>query len=424
MPYPVTVNVTFDFSSGPIFGYPFTLDSASYGLLDKGILLDSASNIVDISNVTLMISTNGGYNLLQDKFQLGQATIRILDTNGNWNPQNPNSIYYPNLVPLRKIQVTATYLGVTYYIYSGYTQSYNYTYDKPQNIGYVDIICADAFRLFNLSNVTTIANAVANQDTGTRINAILDQIGWPTSMRSVTTGGTETICQADPGTNRTALAAISMVEFTEQGAFYIDPAGVAVFKSRAEVMATNGTNPTSFANNNTAIPYTNVAFAFDDKLIINQTNMTRTGGSTQTYSDLTSISTYFPHSFTQQNLLMTTDADAYNLAALYCATRATTTIRIDSMTLNLCDPAMVTAGVVAALYLDYFNTVAILNVGQTTTSGTSNITKTLQVMGVAHSITPTTWETTFTTSEPIDGAFLLDSTLYGLLDNSDSILAY
>jgi len=118
------------------------------------------------------------------------------------------------------------------------------------------------------------------------------------------------------------------------------------------------------------------------------------------------------------------DTDAQNIANIYVATRATTTIRIDAMTLDLTTPNY-SAGITAALSLDYFNTVKITNVGQTTTTGgDSTITKTLQIMGSAMEITPNTWKITYTTSEPIVGPFILDSTIYGLLDNTDSVLSY
>jgi hypothetical protein len=191
-------------------------------------------------------------------------------------------------------------------------------------------------------------------------------------------------------------------------------------------MSYSGQNPTIFTNAGSGgIPYNNIVFAFDDKLIINQTNAQNIGGTMQTSANTASISTYFPHSMTQQNLLPQTDPDALNIAQIYTATRADTTLRIDAMTLDLSDPAMVTAGVIAALSLDYFSTVQITNYGQTTTTGgTSTITKTLQVMSASHEITPNTWKATFTTSEPIVGSFILDSSLYGLLDDSNSILSY
>ena len=47
-------------------------------------------------------------------------------------------------------------------------------------------------------------------------------------MREVSTTSTTTV-QADTGATRTALSAIKMAEFADQGAFYMDGEGDAVF---------------------------------------------------------------------------------------------------------------------------------------------------------------------------------------------------
>jgi hypothetical protein len=423
MAYPFSVVVTFDFSSGPVFGYPFTIGDPKNGVLGQNVLADSASQIVDISDQVANIQIKGGYNLLQDQFEAGTANFRILDPDGAWNPQNENSPYFGKLLPLRKIRVAAPYGGVTHYLFSGYTTAYNYTYPKDQTIGYVDIVAVDGFRLFNLANVNTITGQAAGQDTGTRINKILDTIQWPNSMREVATGGTETTVQADPGTARTALQALKMVEFSEQGAFYMDGEGDAVFKSRSYLMGKSGQNSTTFANDGTGIPYKNIVFAFDDKLIINQANITNIGGSMQSVSNTDSIATYFPHSFSTTNVLTQTDTAAQNIARNYVATRAFTTIRIDAMTLDL--SVLNSTGIQAALSLDYFDTATIKNVGQTTsTGGDSTITKTLQIVGMAYDITPNTFYTTYTTSEPIVGSFIIGSSIYGIIGDTNSVLAY
>ena len=428
MSYPVTLTVNFDFSNGPIFGYSFTIGDPQHGILGTNVLADSASDVVDISDQVLKVSTKGSYNLIQNQFVSNTCSVTVLDPNGDWNPQNTASPYYGKLVPLRKLRISATYLGVSYFIFSGYTESYNYTYPKDQEYGYVQINCTDAFRLFNLANISTVSGATAGQDTGTRIGKILDQIQWPTSMRTITTGGSETTCQVDPGTNRSALQALKMVEYTEQGAFYIGATGNAVFKSRAQINGYSGQSPTVFTNAGSGgIPYNNIVFAFDDKLIINQTNVQNVGGTMQSATNSTSISTYFPHSYTQQNVLSQSDTAALEIARMFTAARAFTTIRIDAMTLDLSDPAMVSAGIIAALSLDYFNTVQITNLGQTTsTSGTSTITKTLQVMGSNHEITPNTWKTTFATSEPINASFIIGSSIYGVIGDPNylSVMSY
>jgi hypothetical protein len=415
MTYPITINVQFDFSSGAIFGYSFIIGDPQHGILGVNVLADAASDIVDVSNQVPSISIQGGYNLLQDQFQVTVAKIRILDPNGDWNPQNTSSPYYGKLVPNRKVRVSATYAGITHFLFSGYSSAYDYTYPKNQDIGYVDVTCSDAFRLYQLANISTVASAGAGQDTGTRINKILDQISFPASMRSIDTGGTETICQADPGTGRTALQAIKQVEATEQGGFYMDGGGNAVFKSRAYIEGKSGKNPTYFSNAGDGINYKNVVFAYDDKLIINDATFANVGGTDQHYTNAASYQKYFPHSFSSKVLVGATDADAFNVAATYVQTRAETSLRIDALVLDLTTPDYA-AGITAALSLDYFDTVRIKNVGQTTTTGgDSTVDKTLQVMGNAYQITPNQFTVTFTTSEPIVDSFQIGSSLYGII---------
>lgn len=266
-----TLVVTFDFSSGASFGNPLLLDE---GILDTNVLADATALVVDISNQINSVSIRRGYNLLQEQFQTGTASIRLLDQNGDWNPTNTASPYYPNLVPLRKVRISAD----SYFLFSGYTVAYNYQWDKEQNVGYVDIELSDAFRLFNMSNITTVTGGTAGQTTGTRITAILDQIGFPSSMRNIEAGATTV--QADPGTSRTSLQAFQNMEFSEQGAFYILPTGDAEFLSRATIQSKSGVNATFFSNDGTGIEYRNIVTALDDKLIINTTSITRAGGTT------------------------------------------------------------------------------------------------------------------------------------------------
>jgi hypothetical protein len=42
------VKVTVNFTDGPIFGYPFTLDSTEHGILGTNILADTQADILDV----------------------------------------------------------------------------------------------------------------------------------------------------------------------------------------------------------------------------------------------------------------------------------------------------------------------------------------------------------------------------------------
>jgi hypothetical protein len=413
MTYPITLEVTVDFSNGATFGVPFTIGDPANGIIGVSPLGDTSSGTltVDVSNQVGRVSIKTGYNLLQDQFEAGQATVRIYDQNGDWNPENPLSPYAGKLVPNRKIRVSATYNSNSYWLFSGYTSSYNYSYPKDQELGYVEIQATDAFRLFNLSNVTTITGATAGETTGSRMGDILNQISFPATMRSLDTGNTTV--QADPSSTRTSLQAMKNVEFSEQGAFYMSPEGNAIFKSRSNLQKMAGGTQTYFSNAGDGIGYFNITTALDDKLVINQANITRLGGTMQSASDATSIATYFPHSMNQSSLVVETDAETLNIAKAYVATRKDTSLRIDNLTLDLTTPDY-NDGITAALSLDFFNVVKIKNVQQ----GTTFIEKTLEVVGVSHEITPTDWRTSFTTSEPIIEAFIIGNSAWGIIGQS------
>jgi hypothetical protein len=391
MGLPATISVKINLSGGASFGNPFILGTSQLGFAE---LASAIPVIVDVSTSTTNISTRRGRNLLQDQYESGQATIRVVDPNGDFNPQNTSSPYYGLLQPLRKIQASAIYGGVTYGLFGGYITEYRYTYPTGQEVGYVTFICYDAFRLMYNSNVTTVTGGTAGQTTAQRVQSILTMIAWPPAFTSIGTGATT--CVADPGTTRTVLEAIQTAEFTEQGAFYIDENGVATFKGRQFVVDAQAASPTVFNQTGTGINYAGITFALDDKTIVNKATVTRIGGTAQTYSDATSIAQYFTRSITATDMLMQSDANALALATAYVDSRKETSIRIETITLDLVTPNYA-SGVLAGLSLEFFDTVDITN----EQPGGSTIQKKLQIQGIAHTITPNTWVTTFATQEPL-----------------------
>jgi hypothetical protein len=224
-------------------------------------------------------------------------------------------------------------------------------------------------------------------------------------MRTVATG--LNTCVVDPGTARTSLEALKNAEFSETGAFYMDGSGTAVFKNRPEVMSSLAADSIEF-DQTTGIPYKNLKYSFDDKLIINQATFTRVGGTAQTVSDTDSVNKYFPHGISQDNLVAETDAIVANIAKEYVATRKETTIRIDEMVVDLLDPAVPTDTMIG---LDYFDNLKITNVQP----DGSTIVKTLQCQGINWDITPNKMTATITTLEPIADGFIVGSSTYGII---------
>ena len=408
------INAIINFSTGPSFAQAMIIDQ---GILGTNVLADSAAVIVDVSNQVNRIETNRGRTALSDQFQTGSLTLRIVDQNGDFNPQNVSGPYYNLLTPMKKVQITATFNNVTYPIFSGFITSYVTTYpgESDDTVAITTIQAVDAFRLAQIAQISTVTDATAGQLSGTRINKILDQIDWPDSMRDIDAG--LTTVQADPGTNRTALSALTTVSTSEYGALYVDGYGSFVFQDRAVTVGSIGATPTVFADNGTGINYFDAAWILNDVLIFNKATITRTDGTAQVASNQASIDKYFLHSYFLDNLLMQTDAVALDYAQAYVASRAETTIRCDAIVLDLYTPNYDT-GVVAALDLDFFDPITII----TTQPGGSLLEKTLQIFGVRMNITPNSWKTTFTTLEPVIDGFIIGNVDYGVL--GQNVLSY
>jgi hypothetical protein len=408
-----TINAVINFSTGPAFAQAMILDS---GILGTNVLADSAALIVDVSNQVDGITTTRGRNAQADLFQTGTLTLRIVDQNGDFNPQNASGPYYGLLTPLRKVQITGTYAGIEYPMFSGFITSYTTTTPKmATDVVYTTITAVDAFRLFTNSQISTVTLAAPGDNAGERVNAILDEISWPASMREILYG--TTIMQADPGNARTALAAMQTATTSEYGAIYVDARGSVTLKDRAFCIDSQALPVTRFNDDGTDINYFNAIWRLDDTQVYNSASITKIGGTAQLAEDAASIEQYFVHSYNQTNLVMDTNADALNYAQAYVASRAETQTRCDLIELDLYMDDY-NDGILAALSLDFFDPVEIT----TNQPGNSTLVQTLQVFGVQHRVTPNSWKTSFTTLEPIIDGFILDSTLYGVLDTS--VLAY
>lgn len=419
------LGVSINFQDGPAFGNPLILGNL-LSPLDTGILADAASDIVDITNMVYKTSVRRGRLRILSNFEVGTASVTLFDPDSWFNPQNTESPYYGKLVPLRKIQIWADMelSGTVYrfYIFSGYITSYDTGFYVGTNAtASVTIQCADGFRLLN--NVNTgeapIPGCTYGQYSGERIETILDYAGFPSSMRQIEQGNS--LMQADPGGQRNVLNAIQTVEQSEFGAFYISPVGGAKFLSRTTISELADSPARLFSDTGApgTIKYSNLDFAYDDQLILNDVIVTRNNDGIgpavpQEVADDPSILRYFTKSGQRTGILVQTDLEANDQARTLIAARKNADIRIDSMTLNLSDPDAIARNV-AALRADIYTLVNI----EKSMPGGSTVVRELFIQGVQHDVTPSTWTTQLLTAEPIIQAFILGSENQGILGLTD-----
>jgi len=406
MTLPATPKVVLRLGPGASFGNVLVLGDPLNGILGEDQLGTATAEIVDVTDQTVEIQTRRGRDRVFEHYTPGQATVRFLDFNGDWNPSNPASPYVGQILPLRQISITADYLGTEHYLFSGYVTSWDWEWPKGATFGYVTVTADDGFRLLALSNIENVPAASTGDYPGTRVNQILDVVNWPTTMRNVDTGATE--LQNDPDTLRPTLTALHTVEDTELGGLYMDSNGDVRFKSRANIAIQATGTATAFADDGTGIAYQQLDVSLDDEELSNEVTITPHGGTPETASDATSIEDYFVRTLNRSELLMRHQADAYGQALAILAYRKNIRLRVNSIGLDLSSPS---TRVAAGLTLDIGDPITILR----TISGTDAVDVRLTVQGVSHTITPDRWATTFTTREPLSTSFILNSLEFGVL---------
>ena len=406
MPAAATLKATVRFTASPSFGVSLVLGDTG-SPLGTGVLSDAATTPVDVTAVTNTVTISRGRDRILDRGSAGTCTITLTDTTGTLTP---DGAYGDEILPMRQLQISAEYDSVVYTLYSGFIEAWDYTYSPGEGAAFITITAADAFRILNLTEVTTVSGSSAGDLTGTRIGEILDEISWPVSSRDFSAG--LTTCQADPGTTRDTLSAIQTVVDTELGAFFTKPNGVLKFMDRNAIVKAHAGTPTDYVDTGSGIYYESVDFDIDDTILANDVTVQRTGGTAQNVTDATSISSFFERDLSRTGLLMDSDADALNQAKAILNQRKDPDLRIGSITIDAYQDT--SDRVVAALNTELFDPIQVTR----TQPGGGTVTRSLSVQGIEHHITSSAWKTTFQTAEKILDGFILDSATSGVLDTS------
>ena len=414
MPAP-TLRVFVDFDSDTAFEInPLILGSATEGILGTNTL-GSGTLPLEVTNLVSKVSIRRGRNRITSQFEAGTANVTLYDQNGDWNPTNPASIYYPNLVPLRQIIIYATYATNNYFLFSGFITNYDTGFRQGNDeLSTVTLRCVDGFKLLAGSGITTVPGSGV-QLSGARVNAILDEIDWPISLRDIDAG--DSTLQTDPGTDRDALQALFNVEQSEFGGIFLDGNGKVNFVSRDNLIAAPAFPVYEFSDQGTDISYTNAVVALDDTTLINDVTITRLGGTAQNAFDQDSIDKFFLHSGTRSGILVQTDVEALDQAEGILATRKDPEIRIDSIQLNLYDDANPNKPL-AGVDIELLDGVTVTK----TTPGSTSVVQSSLVNAIHHDITKSSWMTTLYTTEPLLAGFVLDSDVSGIL--GEDVLSY
>lgn len=277
---------------------------------------DSVLNFdTDITTFVRKIGYRRGRNNPLNEINPGSGDATIDDALRRFDPSNAASPYYPNIVPMRPIQMKAEISGHAYYLATQFVERWP---RKRVGRSYAErgITTIDGFDLLSLAGLA--GKTYGTQLSGSMIAAILNDANWSASLRSLSSGKASIAAQTFTTTDTTkALGLIQQIVGPggENGIFYINGRGVAVFLDRqAQITAPFSTSQATFTDLVTMageFGVTDIQPTSDKDLIVNDWTGTRAGGAAQQAIASASFLQYGRRS-KQVSSLLTTDADTLN----------------------------------------------------------------------------------------------------------------
>ena len=397
MTLPVSTAVLFYSDSG--VADPFTLDSATSGVLDSDVL--EGITPVDITADVYAIRVDRGRSRWLDDFQAGTCSISLDNRTRTYDPTGGGT-YSTDIVPGKRFRVTT---GGTP-IFDGTSDDWDIAYSLGGD-SVASVVISDGFS--DLGHTILTETATTSQLSGARLTAILDRadVNFPTAYRDIAAG--VTTLQADTIADGTDVASYAqLISRTEGGRLFMAADGDLTFRDRYETQTTVGA--LKFADDGTGVPYYGIQVAVGSELLFNRALVTRVGGTQQTADNLTSQDSYGVRTLEYSNLLFNSDTDSDNFAEYLVSRYGTPEVRISQIDINLHALDATQAGNVIGTELG-----DVIRVVYSPPGGGTAIDRYAVVDRISHEIGPQMHNIVFGLSKTAQ-AFTLDSDPFGELD--------
>lgn len=192
---------------------------------------DSAEDeVVELTDpdysMVLSARTERGRDSELDQATSGIAELTVDNFAGDFNPENAGGQYYGQLALGKWITIFEVYLGVKYKHFTGKIDKITPNDDPTDLTAY--ILAVDGMDDLAGTEIKTVLRTTT--ETGELVGDVLDAANWPAGDRDLDTG--VDILQVGWFHKVKALDSIRILEKTEDGRFYIDIDGDAIWENR------------------------------------------------------------------------------------------------------------------------------------------------------------------------------------------------
>jgi len=405
----ITPQVEIGFDLGPDTPVGFTLDDPVKGVLDNTQYILAGLLFYDISERVRSISTRRGKSEALDRIDAGISSIVLDNSDRLFDPLYEPGLYYGQLVPRREIRISANDTPV----FRGFIEDFDLNYD-PGSRSTVRIDIADAFSI--LANASIDELDPPSELSGARINRVLDlpEVSWPSALRDIEDGNTIMLDSSVEGTG--ALEYLQLVANSEFGNLFISKDGNLVFKERNS----SPNNPDLIFSDDPApsssikIPFASVQAIYGSENLYTRILLANTDIVPEEVLVENEAATglYGARTYSATNLLVQDPADLENLATFLLGTYQEPLYRFESVSVIL--DKLDEVGTAAVLDLEIGD---IVQVRFLPNGIPPAIELPARIIGVTHSWEPNLKRVSFTLETLNFGIFVLDSSLFGELDD-------
>lgn len=287
--------------------------------------------------------------------------------------------------------------SVTFDLFRGFVDNWLVEWEADVN-SIVNVPCTDGFKLLTGNRRAQVSPVGANEDTGARVDRILDSANWPEDEREIATG--DVLCQ-ETTLEGEALAELFTTADTEIGELYINEQGKVVFRNREAVLADNrAVNVQArFGDGGETtgeLQYHDVVINNESEQLVNEVRITRVNGTPQTSRDLDSIeklSGGIPQTFERDDLIMASDAEAKSYADWILYISSQPELRFESLIIRPQKYGWEQELFPQVLGRQFGDRIEI---SRRPVGGGDPVIREVFIRGVEHTIRPYEWETRFT----------------------------
>jgi hypothetical protein len=257
-----------------------------------------------------------GLNL---RYEAGTLTVELNNGDRAFDPTNLLGPYVSGgvteLTPMVRVRLTAIWAGVAYPLITAFADSWVPDSDTP-GWSTTKLTATDAFKTFATEDRTAVAPVGASEDSGARIDRILDSADWNPDDRDIAAGDSTLQATTLDGN---VMSELLLTQDSELGEFYIDKLGNTTFRNRLALLTDARSNTAQAVFGDAGliggeIPQAASPVDYDDQTLANRVSITRVGGTEQVAQDAASEAKYLRKTYPRTDLIMETDAEALNYA--------------------------------------------------------------------------------------------------------------